>query len=100
MARLWLTYREGLRLVGNVVANIPVQEAVPRLDVAPWRLFSLTPPDEVSLERVRSSARRKRVLLEIRDEDRAEFCGLPVGFFDSPFPLEECLRRLGVRESP
>ena len=99
MARLWIAYREGLRLLGHVAANVPLERAVSGLDVAPWRLFSTIPPEEVSLQQAHSVAARKRVLLEVRDEDRGELCGLPVGLFDSPYPPEECLRRLGLPET-
>lgn len=94
MARLWIVYREGLRLLGHVAASVPLERGVPRLDIAPWRLFTPTAPEEVSADQVRKSRERKRVLLEVRDEDRDELCGLTVAFYESPYSPEECLRRL------
>lgn len=94
MARLWLSYREGLRLLGAVVANAPLDRSVPHLDIAPWRLFTTESPEEVPPEQARASTERKRVLLEVCEADRYELCGLALGFYESPYSLDECLRRL------
>ena len=96
MAKLWLTYREGLRLLGAPVRDVALEPAVARLDIAPWRFFSAAPPDPLPLDEVRGSRARKRVLLEVVPTDRYELCGLTVGFYESPYSLEECSRRLGL----
>jgi hypothetical protein len=96
MAKLWIVYREGLRLLGAVVAEAPLESSIARLDIAPWRFFSAKPPEARPLEEVRSSSERKRALLEVANEDRYDLCGLVVGFFESPYSPDECLRRLGV----
>ena len=85
MANVWVAYREGLRLLGARVA-----------EVAPWRLFSATIPDEVAVDQVTKAAKKKRVLLEVREEDRQDLGGFSVGLYDSPYSPEECLRRLKV----
>ncbi|MGH7820782.1 MAG: hypothetical protein ACREQ9_13520 [Candidatus Binatia bacterium] len=96
MARLWIVYREGLELLGCVKASVPLERAVPRLDIAPWRLFSTRPPAEVAAEQVEAHRGRKRALLEVREEDREELCGLIPGFFESPYSPHEALRRLDL----
>jgi hypothetical protein len=94
MARVWVVYREGLRLLGHVAASVPLEQSVARLDIASWRLFSKTAPDEVPAEQVDTHPGRKRVLLEVREGDREDLCGLIPGFFDSPYSPQEALRRL------
>jgi hypothetical protein len=100
MAKLWIVYREGLRLIGAVAAEVPLETAIARLDIAPWRLFTAKPPEARRLEEVRSSPERKRALLEVATQDRYDLCGLTVGFFESPYSPDECLRRLGVEAVP
>ena len=94
MAKLWLSYREGLRLLGAVVTEAPLEAAVARLDIAPWRFFSSQAPETFPLEQIRQAPERKRALLEVTTTDRYELCGLVVGFYDSPYSPQECLRRL------
>jgi len=94
MAKLWIVYREGLRLLGAPAADIAVEAALSRLDIAPWRMFTARPPERVPLETVQASPERKRALLEVGEEDRYELCGLSVGFYDSPYSPNECMRRL------
>ena len=96
MAKLWLTYREGLHLLGAVVAEVALEPSVARLDLAPWRFFSAEPPESRPLEDVRGVRERKRVLLQVAPTDRYELCGLTVGLYESPYSLEECSRRLGI----
>jgi len=96
MAKLWIVYREGLRLVGAVATEVPLETAITRLDIAPWRLFAAETPDTVSLEAVHAATERKRALLEVREEDRYELCGLSVALYESPYSSEECLRRFNV----
>jgi len=96
VAKLWLTYREGLRLLGAVVADVPLESAVARLDIAPWRFFAPQAPDTLSLEQIREAPEKKRVILEVTTSDRYDLCGLVVGFYDSPYSPQECLRRLGL----
>jgi hypothetical protein len=96
VARLWLTYREGLRLLGAPVAEVPLETSVARLDIAPWRVFTTESPQRVAEEQVRSAPERKRALLEVTAGDRYDLCGLVVGFYESPYSTQECLRRLGV----
>jgi hypothetical protein len=96
MANVWVAYREGLRLLGARVAEVPLETAVSRLDIAPWRLFSATTPDEVAVDQVAKAAKKKRVLLEVREEDQQDLGGFSVGLYDSPYSPEECLRRLKV----
>ena len=100
MAKLWVVYREGLRLLGNVVTEVSLEKSVSKLDIAPWRFFSATSPENVPPERLRSAPGRKRVLLEVREEDRGDFCGFAIGLFDSPYPPKECFRRLSLPEAP
>jgi hypothetical protein len=101
VAKLWLSYREGLRLLGAVVAEAPLESSVARLDIAPWRFFSSQAPESLSLEQIRRAPERKRALLEVATTDRYELCGLVVGFYDSPYSPQECLRRLGIEsEAP
>jgi hypothetical protein len=100
MAKLWICYREGLRLVGAVVAEVSLEDAVARLDIAPWRFFSATPPAQVRLEQAEQTRARKRVLLEVTAADRYDLCGLLTGVFESPYSLRESLRRLNLAASP
>lgn len=100
MARLWIAYREGLRTLGALVGEVPLEPSVAKLDLAPWRLFSAGPPEKVSLERVEAAPGRKRVLLEVTPSDRYELCGLGVGVFESPYGPAECLRRLNIAAAP
>jgi hypothetical protein len=100
MARVWITYREGLRLLGHVVASVPMERTVSRLDIATWRLFAAAAPEEVSGEQVRTSGERKRVLLEVGTEDARELTSFKVGcFYESPYSPAEALRRLGISTS-
>ena len=94
MAKLWIVYREGLRLLGAPVADVALETAIARLDIAPWRMFTERPPERVPLETVRASPERKRALLEVGEDDRYELCGLSVGFYESPYSPDECMRRL------
>ena len=94
MAKLWIVYREGLRLLGSVVGDVALETSITALDIAPWRLFTAAPPDTVSLERLQASQHHKRVLLEVSEQDRYDLCGLAVGLFESPYSPGECLRRL------
>jgi hypothetical protein len=96
MAKLWITYREGLRLLGAVVAEVPLEPTVARLDLAPWRLFSIDPPETVPVQQVEQATERKRALVEVTPTDRYDLCGLVVGFFESPYSAQECLRRLDL----
>lgn len=93
MAKLWIVYREGLRLLGVVIGTVPLPTALSRLDIAPWRLFTTEAPDVVPLDQVERATERKRVLLEVGEEDLYDLCGLGRGFFDSPYSPQECLRR-------
>jgi hypothetical protein len=94
MAKLWIVYREALRLLGAPLKDIPLDTAIARLDIAPWRLFTGTTPDAVPTEQVDLTTERKRALLEVREEDRYDLCGLSIGFYESPYSPQECLRRL------
>jgi len=96
MAKLWIVYREALRLLGAPLTDVAVETAVSRLDIAPWRLFTAQPPESVALEQVRGSRERKRALVEITEADRYELCGLSVAFYESPYSPDECMRRLNV----
>lgn len=96
MAKLWITYREGLRVLGAVRANVPLELSRSRLDIAPWRFFTGEQPEAVSLDQVEQVVEHKRVLLEVTAEDRYDLCGLVVGFFESPYSPRECLRRLSL----
>ncbi len=96
MAKLWITYREGLKTVGAVRADIPLEPSVSRLDLAPWRLFADEPPQAVPMDQVDHAADRKRALVEVTSQDRYDLCGLVVGFFESPYSVKECLRRLSL----
>jgi hypothetical protein len=97
VAKLWLSYREGLRLLGAVVATeVSLESAAARLDIAPWRFFSSQAPESVPLEQARGAMERKRALLEVTATDRYDLCGLVVGFYDSPYSPPECMRRLGT----
>lgn len=99
MAKLWIGYREGLRLLGSVVADVPLEPSVAKIDIAPWRFFSAEPPAKVPLEQVEAARERKRVLLEVTVADRYELCGLVLGVFESPYGPRECLRRLNITTS-
>lgn len=96
MAKLWITYREGLRMLGAVRAEVPLESSTSRLDIAPWRLFTTESPEAVSMEQVDHAPEHKRVLLEVTPQDRYDLCGLVVGFFESPYSAGECLRRLSL----
>jgi hypothetical protein len=96
VAKLWLTYREGLRLLGAPVGDVALEPAVARLDIAPWRFYSAVAPETRPLDEVRGARERKRLLLEVVPTDRYELCGLTVGFYESPYSLQECSRRLGL----
>jgi hypothetical protein len=85
-----------LRLLGAVVADVPLESSIARLDLAPWRFFTAQAPEMVPLEQVRQARERKRALLEVAPTDRYELCGLVVGFYESPYSPQECLRRLGL----
>ncbi|MGH7896746.1 MAG: hypothetical protein ACREQQ_02275 [Candidatus Binatia bacterium] len=96
MATLWVVYREGLRLLGAPIATVPLEPAATRLDVAPWRFFTATAPEQIPADELERTAARKRALLEVGDEDRYELCGLGPGFYESPYSPEECRRRLNL----
>ena len=96
MAKLWIVYREALRLLGAPMTDVAVETAVSRLDIAPWRLFTKRPPESVALEQLQASHERKRALVEITEADRYELCGLSAAFYESPYSPDECLRRLNV----
>ncbi len=95
MARLWVAYREGLRLLGHVVADLSLEDARTKLDVAPWRIFTTSPPDVVDAERVSHARGRKRILVEVAEADRGELSAFAAGLYDSPFSPAEALRRVG-----
>jgi len=99
MAKLWIVYGEGLRLLGAVVAEADLRGCVSRLDIAPWRLFTVKRPESVSIDQVNARRHRKRALIEVTDQDRYDLCTLSVGFFESPYSPEECLRRLNLTDS-
>jgi hypothetical protein len=100
MARLWIVYRDGLRLLGAVAAEADLARCISTLDIAPWRFFTAEQPESISLDDVRTTPGRKRALVEVGERDRYELCPLSVGFFESPYSPEECLRRLnGTRSS-
>jgi hypothetical protein len=94
MAKLWIVYREGLRLLGSVVGEVALEPSIAALDIAPWRLFTATQPEPVALERLQASRHHKRALLEVSEQDRYDLCPLSVGLFESPYSPDECLRRL------
>jgi hypothetical protein len=94
MAKLWIVYREGLRLLGAVADEADLTRCISTLDIAPWRFFTAEQPEAVSLDQVRTARGRKRGLVEVREQDRYDLCELSVGFFESPYSPEECLRRL------
>lgn len=96
MAKLWIVCREGLRLVGAPVADVRLDQAVPRLDLAPWRLFSKQAPDPLPEAALAARRDRKRALIEVQEADREALCGLVPGFFESPYSLAEIYRRLGL----
>jgi hypothetical protein len=98
MARVWAAYREGLHLLGHPVATVPLEQAVPRLDIAPWRFFAASAPQEVSAAQVKAYGGRKRALLEVGGEDRGDLCGLNPGFYESPYSVPEVRRRLGIAD--
>ena len=95
-ARLWVVYREGLRLLGCVVAVVPFERAITKLDLAVWRLFTAEAPEEVPADQVKTAAARRRVLVEVREHDLADLSGYPPGCYESPYSPEEALRRLGL----
>jgi hypothetical protein len=94
MAKLWIVYREGLRLLGAVSGEADLARCISTLDIAPWRFFTVERPESVSLDKVRTARGRKRALVEVGEQDRYDLCPLSVGFFESPYSPEECLRRL------
>jgi hypothetical protein len=94
MAKLWIAYREGLRVLGAVVGEVALEPAMAALDIAPWRLFSATQPEPISVERLQASRHHKRALLEVSEQDRYDLCPLRVGFFESPYSPDECVRRV------
>lgn len=96
MATVWIAHREGLRLRGAPISTVPLSTAVTKLDLAPWRLFAASPPEKVSLREVEAAVGRKRVLVEVDDGDRYDLCGLPRGWYDSPYSPAEARRRLGL----
>jgi len=96
VAKLWIAFREGLRVLGAPVADVALETAVSRLDVAPWLLFTQQAPERVPLEQVRGSREGARALVEVQESDRYELCGLSVAFYESPFSPEECQRRLKI----
>ncbi len=100
MAKLWIAYREGLRLLGSVVGDVALEPSIAALDIAPWRLFTATQPEPVALERLQASPHHKRALLEVSEQDRYDLCPLTVGLFESPYSPEECLRRLKLDAAP
>ena len=99
MAKLWIVYREGLRLVGAVAGEADLTRCIATLDVAPWRFFTVEQPVSVSLDQARNARGRTRALVEVVEQDRYDLCPFSVGFFESPYSPEECLRRLN-RASP
>ena len=100
MAKLWIVYRAGLRLLGAVAAEADLARCISTLDIAPWRLFTVAPPESASPDQVRTNPGRKRALVEVAEQDRYDFCPLSVGFFESPYSPEECLRRLKGAAAP
>ena len=94
--RLWVVYREGLRLIGCAVAVVPFESAISRLDLAVWRLFTTEAPEETPCAEVKAAQGRKRVLVEVRDHDLPELSGYPPGCYESPYSPDEALRRLGL----
>jgi hypothetical protein len=99
MAKLWIVYGEGLRLLGAVLGEADLGHCVSTLDIAPWRWFTVAQPESASLDQVRASPHRKRALVEVTEKDRYDLCILPVGFFESPYSPDECLRRLKGADS-
>lgn len=95
-ARLWVSYREGLRLLGAVVALVPFERAISRLDLASWRFFSAEPPEEIPPAQAREANARKRVLVEVREHDLPDLSGYPPGCYESPYSPDEALRRLDL----
>ncbi len=100
MAKVWIVYREGLRLRGAVAGEVPLETSITRLDIAPWRFFAAQAPEAVPLEQALLTSERKRTLLEVASQDRYDLCGLTLGFFESPYSPDECLRRLGLGTEP
>jgi hypothetical protein len=96
MAKLWIVHREGLRVLGAVVAELPLPEMVGRIDLAPWRIFTTEAPEALPLPEVMAATQRKRALVEVDESDRYDLCGLAIGFFESPYSPAECLRRLKI----
>lgn len=95
-ARLWIAYREGLRLLGTPVAVVPFEHAISRLDLAVWRFFCAEPPEEVPHDDVRDTESRVRVLVEVREQDLPDLSGYPPGCYESPYSAAEALRRLDL----
>lgn len=95
-ARLWVVYREGLRLLGCVVAPVPFEHAISLLDLAVWRLFTTEAPEEVPAAEVKAAHGRKRVLVEVREHDLPDLSGYPPGCYESPYSPAEAMRRLGL----
>src|SRR5262245_15909749 len=85
MAKIWIVYREGLRLLGAVAGEADLARCVSTLDIAPWRFFTGEQPESVSLDQVRAAVSRKRALVEVVEQDRDDLCPLAVGFFESPY---------------
>jgi hypothetical protein len=100
MAKLWIAYREGLRLLGAVVGEVALEPSIAALDIAPWRLFSATRPEPTSFERLHATRHHKRALLEVSEQDRYDLCPLSVGLFESPYSPDECVRRLKLDAAP
>ena len=94
--RLWVVYREGLRLLGCAIAVVPFERAITSLDLASWRLFTTETPEEVPSSEVKSVTGRKRVLVEVREHDLPDLSGYPPGCYESPYSPDEALRRLGL----
>lgn len=95
-ARLWVSYREGLRLLGSVIALVPFERAISRLDLATWRFFSAEPPEEIPAAQLKDAHGRKRVLVEVREHDLPDLSAYPPGCYESPYSPDEALRRLDL----
>lgn len=98
MAKVWIVYRQGLRVMGAALSDVALEPTISRIDIAPWRLFCVEAPEQVPLEQVHRASRRKRVLVQVTAQDRYDLCGLTVGFFESPYAPDECIRRLGLAD--
>ena len=88
MAKLWIVYREGLRLIGAVAAEVPLETAIARLDIAPWRLFTAKPPEARRLEEVSDGKRHAAIVRFVQVPKRSgPACGLDdpaTGPWDQP----------------